>query len=241
MLRPKAVLLDFDDTLLDNSVVAASVERACDVVADASDALDGATLMRANFAAWADYWPAVEQRCWLGEVEVLDVSREVWRRALRACDHDDPSILDMAFDTHQKIGREMCRLFDDVPGFLAALRQAGIATALVTNSSTRAQLARMEAVGLESAFDAVVISGAIGIAKPDAAIFLAALDRLQIASADAWHVGDSLSADVAGAKAAGIRSVWLNRAQRQIKPSGPQPDLEVTSLRNLSNLLASDM
>jgi FMN phosphatase YigB (HAD superfamily) len=43
--------------------------------------------------------------------------------------------------------------------FLAALDEAGIATALVTNSSTTAQLANLEAVGPATAFDAVVISG----------------------------------------------------------------------------------
>ncbi|MGH9229912.1 MAG: HAD family hydrolase, partial [Acidimicrobiales bacterium] len=133
--------------------------------------------------------------------------------------------------------RQMSRLFDDVPGFLEALQEAEIATALVTNSSTRAQLAKLEAVSLESAFDVVVISGDIGVAKPDPAIFGAALDRLQLTGADVWHVGDSLSTDVAGAAAAGIPSVWLNRGRGQLAPSDPRPDLEITSLRELPEKL----
>jgi putative hydrolase of the HAD superfamily len=170
----------------------------------------------------------------------LDVSREVWRRALHACGHDAPSVVALAYETHQQIGREMSRLFDDVPGFVAALKEAEIATALVTNSSTRAQLAKLEAVGLESAFDAVVISGEIGAAKPDVTIFEAALDRLQLTSTDVWHVGDSLSTDVAGAAAAGIPSVWLIRSRRQIAPSDPRPDLEIISLRDLPERLIAD-
>jgi HAD superfamily hydrolase (TIGR01509 family) len=149
----------------------------------------------------------VERRCWVGEMDVLDVSREVWRRAVHACGHDQPSVVALAYNMHQQVGREMSRLFDDVPVFLAALREAQIATALVTNSSTRTQQAKLEAVGLESAFDVVVISGSIGVAKPDAAIFEAALGRLRLTSAHVWHVGDSLSTDVAGAAAAGIPSV----------------------------------
>jgi HAD superfamily hydrolase (TIGR01549 family) len=134
----------------------------------------------------------------------------------------------------------MSRLFDDVPGFLAALQEAEIATALVTNSSTRTQLAKLEAVGLESAFDAVVISASIGVAKPDVAIFEAALGRLRLTSTDVWHVGDSLSTDVAGAAAADIPSVWLNRSRRQIAPSDPRPDLEIISLRELPQRLIGD-
>jgi putative hydrolase of the HAD superfamily len=235
--RPKAVLLDVDETLVDNSVVPATVEGACDAVAAAVGALDPSELLAANSAAWNSYWPEVERRCWVGEMDVLDVSREVWRRALHRCGRDDPAVVELAYETHQRIGREMSRLFDDVPGFLRALQEAQIATALVTNSSVRAQTARLEAVGLESAFAAVVTSGEIGIAKPDPAIFAVALDRLQLTPSDVWHVGDGLSTDVAGALASGISSVWLNRGRRELGPSDPHPDLQIASLRELPALI----
>ncbi|MGH9228940.1 MAG: HAD family hydrolase, partial [Acidimicrobiales bacterium] len=165
--------MDFDETLLDNSIVPASVERACDAIAAVVRSLDPAELLTANTAAWN--WPEVERRCWVGEMEVLDVSREVWSRALHSWGRDDQAVVDFAYETHQQIGREMSRLFDDVPGFLRALQAEQITMALVTNSSVRAQMATLEAVGLESAFAAVVISGEIGIAKPDPAIFDVAL------------------------------------------------------------------
>lgn len=115
-------MLDVDETLVDNSVVPATVERACDAVAAAVGALDPSELLAANTAAWNSYWPEVERRCWVGEMEVLDVSREVWRRALHRCGTDDPAVVDLAYEMHQRIGREMSRLFDDVPGFLRALQ-----------------------------------------------------------------------------------------------------------------------
>jgi putative hydrolase of the HAD superfamily len=88
-------------------------------------------------------------------------------------------------------------------------------------------------------FDAVVISGEIATAKPDSAIFEATLDRLQLTRAGVWHVGDSLSTDVAGAAAAGIGSVWLNRSRRVPGPADPRPDIEVVSLRGLLGLLVT--
>lgn len=237
MPRPAAVLLDFDDTLVDNSVVPASVERACQAIGAAVGTVDSATLLRANTEAWVSYWPGVERECWLGHMDVPDISREVWRRALRACGCDDPSIVAVAYDTHQLISQEMDRLFDDVPELLASLQEAKVKTALVSNSSTRSQQARLEAVGLARSFDAVVISGEIGAAKPDPAIFEVALDRLELTGTGVWHVGDSLSTDVAGASAARLGSVWLNREQRVRGPADPLPDVEVTSLRRLLALL----
>lgn len=59
-----------------------------------------------------------------------------------------------------------------------------------------------------------MVSETIGVAKPDPAIFHAALRQLGRAPADAVMLGDSWAADVLGARAAGVRAVWLNRHQR---------------------------
>jgi putative hydrolase of the HAD superfamily len=235
--RPKAVLLDFDGTLIDNSVVAASVEQACDSIATAVRTLDREQLLSANMAAWNEYWPEVERRCWLGEMDVLDVSREVWRRALEACGCDDAAIVDFAHATLRQIGSEMARLFDDVPDLLDALSNTGTLGALITNSSMRSQRARLQDVGLDAVFAAVVISGEIGVAKPDPAIFATVLERIGLTAAEVWHVGDSLSTDVAGAQAAGICSVWLNRTGQALTEADPIPDLQVNSLDEVAEML----
>jgi HAD superfamily hydrolase (TIGR01549 family) len=235
--RPKALLLDFDDTLLDDSVVPESVARTCNAIAEAVAALDAEELLRANTTAWTSYWPEAEHRCWIGDLEIFDVSREVWRRALQTCGHNDASLVDLAYETHQEIGRTMSRLFDDVPDLLETLTTAKLPTGLVTNSSPKAQQAMLQTVGLESTFDVVVISGEVRVAKPDAAIFEVALERLDVEPAMVWHVGDSLSTDIAGAAAAGIPSVWLNRTDRRLAPSDPCPDHEIGSLRDLVQML----
>lgn len=236
VMRPKGVLLDFDETLFDNSWVPASVERTCAAVANALGAVGEEELLAANTRAWLAYWPAVERRCWVGEMDMLDVSREAWRRSLSDCGCDDVELVDLAFETHQAIGREMSRVFDDVHGFLRVLHDAGIVTALVTNSSARAQRAKLATVGLDSAFTTVVISGDIGIAKPDPRIFRIAVKRLALEPPEVWHIGDSLTTDVAGARAAGIESVWLNRTGRARGSGDPLPDREVESLNEVTEL-----
>jgi HAD superfamily hydrolase (TIGR01509 family) len=91
-------------------------------------------------------------------------------------------------------------------------------------------------------FDAVVISESVGIRKPRAEIFAAVLDRLGVAPGEALHVGDSLHADVDGAAAFGIPSVWITRrvsdADRQLREhAGAKPDFVIQDLAELSSLL----
>ncbi len=71
-------------------------------------------------------------------------------------------------------------------------------------------LARVLAdVGLSAVVDVVVDSGVVGVKKPDAGLFRAALDRLGVAPAEALMIGDSLERDMAGARALGMPHVLL--------------------------------
>ncbi len=64
-------------------------------------------------------------------------------------------------------------------------------------------------VGLSAVVDVVVDSGVVGVKKPDARLFHAALDPLGVAPADALMIGDSLERDMAGARAMGMPHVLL--------------------------------
>ena len=50
------------------------------------------------------------------------------------------------------------------------------------------------------------------------------------------HVGDSRGTDVAGARSAGVNSVWFNRGGRE-RDADIEPDLEIASLRQLREIL----
>nr|MDJ0498493.1 HAD-IA family hydrolase [Acidimicrobiia bacterium] len=94
----------------------------------------------------------------------------------------------------------------------------------------RARIARL---GLEPLFDAIVISGEVGVSKPDAAIFELALVALgQPEKPTALMVGDSLSSDITGANNFGIAACWYNPA-RKTRPNGVNIDHEIASLDEL--------
>ena len=72
------------------------------------------------------------------------------------------------------------------------------------------------------ALDGAVASAEVGAAKPDPAIFARALALAGVRAEEAWHVGDSVDADVEGALAAGLRPVlWRATAPRGRPPGVP--------------------
>ena len=85
-------------------------------------------------------------------------------------------------------------------------------------------------------FSAIVDSERVGCVKPDPRIFQSALDELGIAPADALFVGDSLPRDMAGARAVGMRHIWLAGDAIPATPCCPG-DRVLRSLADLEDML----
>src|SRR5262249_22733268 len=81
------------------------------------------------------------------------------------------------------------RLFDDALPCLRALRGLGMRLAAITNAAGEHQRAKLLALGLEGAFDVLLISGELGVAKPHRAIFRMACRFLGVRPSQAVHVG----------------------------------------------------
>jgi putative hydrolase of the HAD superfamily len=106
--------------------------------------------------------------------------------------------------------------YPDAAPALRALRAGGARLVVVSNWDA-ALAERLAETGLLELVDGVVTSAAAGAAKPARAIFERGLELAGAGPADAWHVGDEVGADVAGARASGLRAVLVARA-------GPPPD-----------------
>ncbi|MDX6586622.1 MAG: hypothetical protein QOI31_1095 [Solirubrobacterales bacterium] len=101
--------------------------------------------------------------------------------------------------------------FDDARPALDELRKAGLRIVCVSNWDISLPEV-LERCGLDDAIDGVVTSAGSGVRKPDPAIFMAALDLAGCGPNEALHVGDTVEEDIAGAGAAGIRALHLDRA-----------------------------
>jgi HAD superfamily hydrolase (TIGR01549 family) len=101
---------------------------------------------------------------------------------------------------------------------------------VVTNHTVAEQTEKLAFLGLERDVDFLLTSEEVGAAKPDPAIFRAALARAGAEPHEAVMVGDSWSSDVAGAVGAGIRAVWFNRFH--LDRPAPMPVEEFGSFRS---------
>lgn len=100
------------------------------------------------------------------------------------------------------------RVPPDTTVTLDTLREHGMRLGVVTNGGTTRQHRKLSALGLADRFDAVLVSEAEGVRKPDAEIFRRALDRCGVSANEAVFVGDHPDTDVGGARNAGLLPIW---------------------------------
>jgi putative hydrolase of the HAD superfamily len=98
--------------------------------------------------------------------------------------------------------------FPHLREMLDALKATGYALGLISNGRELFQMRSIRALSMEQDFDTILISEAVGLRKPDPAIFRLALQNLNCEPCQGVYVGDHPLADIAGAKKAGMKTVW---------------------------------
>lgn len=105
---------------------------------------------------------------------------------------------------------EPWQVYPDVVPALINWRRKGIELGVISNFDSRLYSV-LQALELREFFGSITISTQVGAAKPDADIFTSALAKHNCQPNAAWHIGDSKSDDYQGAKAVGMRGIWVNR------------------------------
>lgn len=96
----------------------------------------------------------------------------------------------------------------------------------------------LESQGLDKLFDVIVVSGAINKRKPSPEIFLKALETLGVSPKSTVFVGDTIDADISGAKSIGMKTIYIERRPQKITASAC-PDQIIKSLNELIPALES--
>jgi putative hydrolase of the HAD superfamily len=132
------------------------------------------------------------------------------------------------------------KVFQDTVEVLTALRDAGMKIGLVTNTDMPMWMREIElrAFGLLDAIDVRLTAGDVGHLKPHPAPFREALKQLGVEPEETVFVGDRLQDDVIGARAVGMRAVWIRRTHSQwLEPesgmNGLKPNATIHHLREL--------
>jgi putative hydrolase of the HAD superfamily len=185
------LLLSLDDTLLDRAGAFVAWARQFMGRIGAPD-YDLEWLLSVDADGMASTW------------DVAEALRE--RYGLRV------SSLDMVEDIRNGI-MDRLRLDPLVATALAIAEDSGWVPVVVTNGDTEVQETKLRRTGLDRYLADWVISQEAGVRKPNPRIFSIAAERARMRLSGAWMVGDSPEADIGGAAAAGVRSVWLHRGR----------------------------
>ncbi len=147
-----------------------------------------------------------------------------------------PAALDAYYAT---ISAAVSPVAGDAAGVLAQLTAQGRNLGVVSNTFWAPEMhdADLARFGLLEYLPVRIYSCAVGFTKPDPRIFRAALDRLDVAPAEAVFVGDKLDVDVAGPQKIGIRSVLVATPFRRESDPDIKPDAEIARLDELIAVL----
>jgi len=226
--KPHVIFFDAAGTLLE---VRGSVGEIYSRVARQYGCEADAEQLQQNFARWFRLQPPMAFPAGTAEARLYGLEKEWWRNLVRAVFADFGAFphFDQFFDdVFEQFRRcELWRVYDDVIPALTGLKRRGLRLGVISNFDSRL-FDLLRDCGLAEFFDSVHISTRVGAAKPDPAIFEAALSFHEIQAHQACHVGDSVREDIEGAKSAGVKTCLLDR--NDLHPENP---VRIASLNHL--------
>lgn len=207
--RPRALLFDLDDTLLDHTYASRTAILKAMEASEIPEGFDpDSALLR-----WRDLEARHFQRYLDGELTFEE------QRVIRTCEflhfygveNLGRSIALRWFDRYKSFYENSWRVFDDVPPFFRAIAELdpALILAVVTNGEEAQQAAKLAALRLD--WLDLFTSSTVGARKPDSAIYLRVCDALKTPPDTVWFIGDNLEVDALGAQNAGLQGIWLNR------------------------------
>ena len=223
---PRAVLLDFYGTVVEEDD--AEVALVCAKIAEASPMpVAPAEISSQRARAFRRLADESHGSAFRSEREVERISLQRVVQHFQA-DLDVDPLLEIAFENWARPG-----IF---PESREVLDQCRVPICLVSNVDNAALRSALRHNDLR--FDYVVTSEDYRAYKPRREMFDKALSLLELSAGEVLHVGDSLSSDVRGAKAQGIRVLWVNRNRRPLPLGDEAPDYTSTDLTGLLDILS---
>ena len=144
---------------------------------------------------------------------------------------DQPPIIDSLWEAHQKFGLWTVAIEDAVET-VRHLKQAGYRIGVVSNAEGRVA-DDLDGAGFKGMFETVVDSYHVGVEKPDPRIFKIAMERMGVRPETTVYVGDVPAVDVAGARAADLAPLLIDRHDLYADADVPR----LKSIRELREIL----
>lgn len=206
-----AVLFDLDGTILGTSEKKVKILNRC------------AKEVGAPKIKRSEYFKIFDRLIQRGKI---DTRRPIFEELLH-----DKDLAEKLSERYQSLSLEKTFFYPDAE---EALRNLSGKKGLVTNGPRLVQWEKIEKFGLSEYFDVIVVSGEVGVAKPNPQIFHRALSSIGSGPAESFYVGDVEKLDIIGAKNAGLTSILIRRGDT---PPKVKPDYEIHDMRELYELV----
>ncbi len=233
MINMKAIIFDLDDTLYDrNAAQIHTVKLLVERFPQTFQGIDEERLIEAFLES--DRLITIDFEAGEPSEGLREKRTKSFLRLLNLSEENADAITGMYVSEYPKISIP-------IPGAVNAVKElsARFLLAVITNGSPDVQYRKIEAIGLEGIFSAIVLSEELGIRKPDTEIFLYAARALHIQPAECLFVGDSYRNDIVGAKRAGMKACWYNGESSASGNTGIQADFIITSFKELTRILGN--
>ncbi len=241
----RAIAFDCYGTLIDFTDQA-FIRAYHEICVQQGIACDGRTL----WEKWMDIWrrmssvvsdyesPRNEPTSWTRTMASFRPYSEAWPEHFEACFRELGVRGDgVAAYAHVRNGLADAPAFAETAEVLSALKSR-YHLGILSNADDDFLNACLEKNGLHVEFQLIVTSESAGVYKPRQEIFHSFVEASGFQRHEVLYVGDSQSADVLGAKNAGLPVAWVNRDGSPLREGVPQPDHEVASLRELLGILS---
>ena len=236
-----AVLFDYGETLVTfrrpDAALGAAYERIERYLRSRGWTPPGATVLLSDVHDRVEDAFAAHQRSGaMEEINLIGVARRAYAALGLVL---DDATLDETLRIEQEAWWEGVTVDPQAVPTIEGLRARGLRVGLCSNAPYRipSMYAQLRHVGLADHLDAVTFSGQIGWRKPSPRIMEAAAAAVGSPPREIVMVGDSVSDDVAGARAAGMRAVLLRRTGSAAPPDLDPPIVSIDSLSAIALLL----
>ena len=236
--RPRAILFDLDDTILEYDGSADRVWRS--VVAEFAGGTAGLDIERfmAALNEYREWYWGDPERHRRGRLDLPRARREVVRGTFDLLGLTAPAMADEIAHAYSVQRELVVRPFPGAIETLTYVRAQGIRMALVTNGTSAMQRGKIQRFGLEPCFDYILIEEEFGVGKPDERVYLHAIGQLDTHPSKSWMVGDNLEWEVATPQRLGIFSIWVDSDGTGLpETANVKPDRIIRRLSTLTDFL----
>ncbi len=218
--RIKAVMFDLDNTLIVRRMTIAKVAKY---------------VMRFFFPGREEEYPQLEAlfcECFISGYDRYEACFDRYK----VLSGMDEKITFAQFIRMWEFYYPYCTTRDPGVESVLELKKRGYDISILTNGMVVQQNAKIDVAGFRDWFSAIVVSDAIGVAKPDPEAFYITCRKTGFLPDETVYVGDYGKNDIAGARAAGMKTIWYGAYMTWDETIG-RADAEIFALPQLLSLL----